>query len=78
MFDFHKQPRHSKRILTESLNTYSKRAVTKPRDKTNAERQRCFRAKQDNCEKLKDKNMASCAKYRKKVKKPRSEKFTAG
>ena len=67
-FDFHKQPRHSNRILTESLNTNSKRAVTKPRDKTNAERQRHFRAKQENCEKLNYKNIASCAKYRMKVK----------
>jgi len=50
------------------LNTNSKRAVTKPRDKTNAERQRRFRAKQENCEILKDKNIASCAKYRMKVK----------
>ena len=77
-FDFHKQPRHSKRILTESLNTNSKRAVTQPRDKPNAERQRRFKAKQENCEKLKDKNIASCAKYRMKVKSLQSEKFTAG
>lgn len=67
-FDCHKQPRHSKRILTESLNTISKGDVTKPRGKTNVERQRRFRAKQENCEKLKDKNIASCAKYRMKVK----------